>query len=478
VAYGSLLGDRRRTLHGRIVAAIERLYADRLGEQIERLAHHALRSEVPLKAVPYLYEAGTRAAQRCAIGESVAYLRQGLDLAAKLPRHGDQLRLELRLLLALGPSLQQMHGFGAPDVEATYLRARELCEQVGEPADLFQALWGLWLYTLGGGRFNEGPRIADELLTLAERLGDRVLLLEAHHALSPTTLWRGELVAALGHSEQGMALYDQEQHRSLAFHYGGHDPGVCCQMHSALALWTLGYPAAAVERGRVGVTLARTLAHPSSLANALPFLGAIHQLRGDVDQVQELAGSLIDVSAAHGLAQWLGFGRILERWTQTERSHGDASVAQLRSAVDEYRLKRNNLWLRYFLALFAAALLKVGALDEGLTIVTGALEEADEDGGHFWDAEFHRLRGELLLARDPSDASHAEAAFQRALVIAADQKAKSWELRTTVSLSRQWRRHGKREAAGRLLRGIHDWFTEGYDTQDLRDAKTLLDELA
>ena len=191
-----------------------------------------------------------------------------------------------------------------------------------------------------------------------------------------------------------------------------------------------------------------------------------------------MPGSLIDVSAAHGLAQWLGFGRILERWTQTEHSHGDASVAQLRSAVDEYRLKRNNLWLRYFLALFAAALLKVGALDEGLTIVTGALEEADEDGGHFWDAEFHRLRGELLLARDPSDASRAEAAFQRALVIAADQKAKSWELRTTVSLSRQWRRHGKREEAGRLLRGIHDWFTESFDTQDLRDAKTLLDELA
>jgi class 3 adenylate cyclase/predicted ATPase len=479
VAYGSLLGDRRRMLHGRIVEAIERLYADRLGEHIERLAHHAVKSEVPLKAVPYLYEAGTRAARRSAIAEAVTYLRQGLDLAAKLPRDGDQMRLELRLLLALGPSLQQMQGFGAPDVEATYLRARELCEQVGEPTDLFQALWGLWLYTAGGkARFNEGYRIAAELLTVAERLADRVMLLEARHALSPTTLWMGEPVAARRHSEQGMALYDREQHRSLAFHYGGHDPGVCCQMHSALALWLLGYPAAALERGRSGVTQARALAHPSSLANALPFLGVIQHLRGEVAAVHESAASLIDLSAAHGLAQWLGFGRILEAWTLTERGAGDASLAQLRSTVQDYRSKGSwDLWVPAFLALFAAALLKTGAIDEGLTTVTGALKHAADTGAHVWDAEFHRLNGELLLARDAGEVSHAEAAFQRALVIAGAQKAKSWELRAAVSLSRLWRDHGKREEAGRLLRGTHDWFTEGFDTQDLRDAKTLLDEL-
>ena len=223
-----------------------------------------------------------------------------------------------------------------------------------------------------------------------------------------------------------MALYDMEQHRSLAFLYGGHDPGVCCHMHSALALWILGYPEAAVERGRIGVALARTLAHPSSLANALPFLGAIHQLRGEVDEVQELAGSLIDVSAAHALSQWLGFGWILERWVYSERSHGDASVAQLRSAVDEYRSKRWDLWLPYFLTLLATALLKNRAIDEGLATVTGALERANDTGAHLWDAEFHRLRGELLLARDPSDASQAEAAFRQALVIAGGQEAKSW----------------------------------------------------
>ena len=161
VAYGSLVGDRRRALHARIVEAIERLYADRLDEQIERLAHHAVRSEVAGKAVPYLYEAGTRAVQRSANGEAVTYLRQGLNLASKLPPDRARMRHELRLLLALGPALQQVQGFGADEVETTYTRARELCEQVGEPVELFQALWGLWLYTVGGkARFNEGPRIA------------------------------------------------------------------------------------------------------------------------------------------------------------------------------------------------------------------------------------------------------------------------------------------------------------------------------
>ena len=152
VAYGSLVGDRRRALHARIVEAIERLYADRLDEQIDRLAHHAVRSEVPGKAVPYLYEAGTRAVQRSANSDAVRYLRQGLDLVSTLPPDRARMRHELRLLLTLGPTLQQVQGFGAAEVETTYTRARELCEQVGEPMELFQTVWGLWLYTVGAKR--------------------------------------------------------------------------------------------------------------------------------------------------------------------------------------------------------------------------------------------------------------------------------------------------------------------------------------
>ena len=477
VAYGSLVGDRRRALHARIVDAIERLYADRLDEQIDRLAHHAVRSEVATKAVPCLYEAGARAVQRSANGEAVTYLRQGLDLAGKLPPDRARMRHELRLLLALGPALQQVQGFGADEVETTYTRARELCEQVGEPADLFQSLWGLWLYTVGGkARFNEGPRIAQELLDLAQRQGDPALLLEARHALSPTTLWVGEPSAARQHAEQGMALYDQERHRSLAFLYGGHDPGVCCHMHSALALWMLGFPRAALDRGRRGLTLARDLAHPMTIANALPFLGAVQQLRGEVEEVRELADSTIELSTAHGLPQWLAIGRMLSKWVQVERGHG---VAELQNAVDDYRAKgKFDFWESYFLTLLAAAFLKRGAIEDGLRTVMDALKGADQTGSQIYNAEFHRLRGELLLARDAADASEAEASFDRALAIARSQRAKSWELRAALSLGRLWRRQGRRDEAGRLLRGVHDWFTEGFETADLREAKMVLDELA
>jgi class 3 adenylate cyclase/predicted ATPase len=475
VAYGSLVGDRRRALHARIVEAIERLYADRLDEQIDRLAHHAVRSEVPGKAVPYLYEAGTRAVQRSANDEAVRYLRQGLNLVSALPPDRGRMRSELRLLLALAPTLQQVQRFGAAEVGTAYARARELCEQVGEPVELFQTLWGLWLYTVGGkGRFTEGRAIAEELRDLAEREGDPALQLEARHALAGTALWLGEPGAAQQYAEQGMALYDQARHRSLAFLYGGHDPGVCCHMHSALTLWMLGYPRAALDRGRRGLALAKDLAHPMTIANALPFLGILHQLRGEVEEVYALAESMTELSAMHGLPQWLAVGRILEGWVQAERGRG---VAQLQSAVDDYRSKGSDFWEPHFLMLLATAFLNHGAIEDGLRIVGDALKLVDQTGRHIWNAELHRLRGELLLARDPGDASEAEAFFERALVIARNQNAKSWELRAAASLGRLGRRQGKRDEAVQLLKGIHEWFTEGFDTADLREAKILLDGL-
>src|SRR5205823_4023335 len=234
------------------------------------------------RAVTYLHEAGAKAFQRSAAAEAVAYFKQALEASARLPRTHEQLRQELRLLLALGPALQAAQGFGAAEVEQTYARARQLSDEVGEPVEKFQALWGLWLHTLGGqGRFAAGRRLGEELLTIAERERDPALLLEAHHAMTASTLWNGDPIASRGHGEQGMALYDPDQHRTLAFAYGGHDAGVCCRMHSGVALSVLGYPAAALERCRTGVTLARHLAHPGSIANALPFTAIVHQLRGE-----------------------------------------------------------------------------------------------------------------------------------------------------------------------------------------------------
>jgi len=312
---------------------------------------------------------------------------------------------------------------------------------------------------------------------VAERLGDRVLLLEAHHAMAPSTLWTGEPDTTRRHCEQGMALYDRDQHRSLAFLYGGHDPGVCCRMHSSVALWLLGYPTAALERSRSGLALAQDLAHPSSIVNALPFACIVHQLLGDVESLRNATGSMIALSTEHGFAQWQAFGRILDTWIQSEQGCGDVAIPRLQREIADYRAMGTALWVPCFLSLLASTCLRLGAADEGLAAVADALRTADVTGARLWDAEFLRLKGELLFARDAAAGPDAEIAFRQAIDLARQQGAKSWELRAAISLSRLWQRQGKRPEAARLLAEIYGWFTEGFDTTDLRAARVLLDEL-
>jgi predicted ATPase len=274
-----------------------------------------------------------------------------------------------------------------------------------------------------------------------------------------------------------MALYDRDQHRSLAFLYGGHDPGVCCRMHSSLALWLLGYPAASLERSRSGRALAQDLAHPGSIANALPFAGIVHQLRGDVASLRDVADSLIALSTEHGFAQWLAFGRILDGWIQAEQGRGEPAIDQLRREIGEYRAMGNDLWVPCFLSFLVSAHLKQGAVGEGLAAVADALATGDTTGSRLWDAEFHRLQGELLLAREPGAGPEAERAFRQAIELARQHHTKSWELRAATSLSRLWQRQGRRPEAARQLTEIYSWFTEGFDTADLREARLLLAEL-
>jgi len=476
VAYGSLLGERKRTLHARIVEAIERLHADRLNEHVEWLASHAVRGEVWERAVTYLYEAGTKAFRRSAVAEAAGYFARAVEIAGvRLPDTPARRRQELRLLLALGPALQQSKGFGAPDVERTYSRARQLCDEVGEAVEMYQALWGLWLHTMAGrGGFAAGRRLAEELVALAEQLGNPALRLEAHHAMGPSTLWSGDPDAARRHGERGMALYDPEQHRSLAFAYGGHDPGVCCRMHSSLALWILGYPEAAIERCRAGLTLARDLAHASSMANALPLAAIVQQLRGEPRAIRDICESITALASEHGFPQWLAFARILESSLQVEEG-GGAAIARLRQAIADYRAPGNELYVPFFLALTASAQLKHGACAEGLATIEAALDDTSQSG--LWDAEFYRLKGELLLANDGAADAEAEGAFRRAIDIARRQHAKSWELRAVMRLSALWHRQTKHAEAIRLLADAHSWFIEGHDTSDLREARALLDEI-
>jgi class 3 adenylate cyclase/predicted ATPase len=479
VTYGTLLHDRRRALHTRIVAAIEQLYGDRLGEQIELLAHHAVKGEAWDKAVVYLRDAGIKAFVRSANADAVSYLTRGLEIVETLPPGVDRERHELALLLALGPAIQAMTGLGAPEAERVFSRARELSERLGEAGLAFQALWGQWMVSAGLGRITSARRIGGELFTLAQRTNDRALLLEGHHAMWATSFWIGELSAAEQHIERGISLYDREQHRSLAFLYGGHDAGACCRYFSMLTQWLLGRPIRAGAARDAAITLAEEIAHPTSLAQALTWACALLYFERDAPATGHLARRLIDLATERELPPWLVAGMIFDGWSRAETGDGAAGIARIREGLSAAKTTGTLMPLGpLYTMIFADACLKLGQADDGLRATDDALAMMRTTGVRVWESELHRLKGELLLVRAPADAGAAEACFREALAIARQQGAQGWELRAAMSLGRLLRRHGRRDEARQALTAVYERFTEGLESANLLEARALLAELS
>ncbi len=273
-----------------------------------------------------------------------------------------------------------------------------------------------------------------------------------------------------------MALYDPQEHRSLAFRYGA-DPGVICQLYAANVLWLLGYPDQALPRIQAALTLAHELAHAFSLAFALNHATNLYQFRREGQATQERAEASIAFSTEQRFAQWFAQGMILRGWALAEQGQGAEGIAQLREGLAAWRATGAELDRPRFLALLAEAVGKGGSTEEGLSLLAEALVAVQRSGERRWEAELYRLKGELLLVRSVENHPDAEACFRQALDIARHQQAKSLELRAAVNLSRLWQRQGKHDEARDLLAPIYGWFTEGFDTADLREAKALLEEL-
>ena len=477
VAYGRLLRERQRALHARIANSMETLYADRLAEQVERLAHHAARGELGDKAVGYLRQAGAKAFVNSAHTDALAYFTQALDLLGKLAPGPTRDREELSLRLALGPALQATRGYATPEVEQNYARARQLADEVGAPVQRFQALWGIWLVASHRASAGTALELGRELLALAERFDDPALLLEGHHALWPVLVWLGSADAARRHLDQGMALYDKGRHRSHAFVYGGHDPGVCCRKVASWASWILGYPKRGLEESIASLKLARELDHPTSIIVALVWACVFRDLRRELHEVGEHARALITLSTEHEASQWLAAGTIIDGFVHAELGQGELAIAQIRRGLAAYGSTGAHLFVPYFLSLLARACLKIGEPREGLRVIGEALERARTTGERVWEAELIRLEGELHLAASPDNVAEALDCFRRAIEIARSQAARSWELRAALSLARLLGAEGQRDEAKRTL-AVSEWFTEGLDTADLREAKALLEDLA
>jgi predicted ATPase/class 3 adenylate cyclase len=479
VAYGSLLQERRRTLHVRIVEAIERLYPDRQAEQFELLAHHALRGEVWGKAAAYLHEAGRKEAGRSAYNEAASYFEQALEALRHLPESHETLEQGINVRVDLGPALITMKGFGAPEVERTYSRARQLCQQLGDTPQLFPVLWGLARVHDSRGEMNVGRELGEQLLTLAEHGDDPGLLLEAHHTLWATLANLGELTSARTHMEQGFALYDSQKHKHHAFLYGGHDPGVCCGAFSGPVLWQLGYPDQALQRIQDALALARKLSHPYSMAHALFWAAWLHQHRGGRQALQAVVEEVITLATEQGFSQRLNQGIIMQGWLLVENDQTQAGIAQMLEGAAAERGRAPSVRVdMYYSAFLAEAYRKVGQAADGLNVATDALARAQQTAFRHYDAELYRIKGELLFLVRGQDEGLAENCFQQAIDVARRQAAKSLELRAAMSLSRLWQRQGKTAGARQMLAEIYGWFTEGFDTADLKAAKTLLEELS
>jgi class 3 adenylate cyclase/predicted ATPase len=475
-AYQSLLKSRRQQYHERIAHVLEGRFPETTETQPELLAHHYTEAGLSTQAIAYWQRAGQCAIERSAHLEAIAHLTKGLELLTTLPDGPQRIQQELTLHIALGPALTATKGQAAPEVEHVYARARELCRQVGETPQLFQALFGLWGFYEAQGELQTALELGEQLLTLAQRAPDPALLLEAHHALGATLFWRGEVPPAGAHFAQGIALYDPQHHRSLAWLYG-EDPGVVCRSYAARALWFLGHPDQALTRSHDALTLAQEVAHPFSHTYALTSAAALHQFRRERHTTQAQAEVATRLATEQGLPYWGAWGTILWGWALAVQGQGAEGIVQILQGLAAYRATGAELLCPYFLALLAEAYGSIGQGEEGLSVLEEALPIVDRNGVRFYEAELHRLRGELLLQHAVAQPGEAEAGFQQALTVARHQQAKSLELRAAMSLAHLWQHQGKRAEAYALLAPVYGWFTEGFDTADLQEAKALLEAL-
>jgi predicted ATPase len=394
-----------------------------------------------------------------------------------LPDTPERVQRELVFQIALGPTLMATKGYAAPEVEHAYARAKELCQQVGETPHLFQVLHGLQRFYLIRAELQTTRELGEQLLTLAQSMPDSVFLLQAHRALGDSLFWLGKVAQARVHFEQGITLYNPQQHRSLAFVYG-EDPGVICLCYVARALWGLGYPEQALQRIHEALTLARELSHPLTQVFALYFAVVLHASYREARAAQERAEAAIALSTEHGFALWLTRGTVLHGWALVEQGQGEKGVTEMYQGLAAYRATGAEVARPYWLALLAEAYGHLGQVEEGLRALEEALAAVERTEERFHEAELHRLKGELLLMRSVEHRGEAETSFRQALDISRRQQAKSLELRAAMSLSRLWQQQGKHAEARQLLAPVYGWFTEGFDTADLQEASALLDELS
>ena len=478
VSYNSVLMERRRQLHGRIGAALESLYTNSIDDHLDELAHHYSRSGNSAKALDYLESAGLRAVRRLAYGEAMRNLAAALELLERTPSSPERDRREFALQTSLGPALMATKGWAAPETERAYLRAERLAETGATPEQQFALLVGLFGLLYVGGNLSGARERQKPIWDFVDRHPDPVFLLEAIHHDWSVALSAGELEASQRHVERGLELFESKLRSAAIPLYTAHHPAVCGYAWDAQLSWLRGRPDAARRYAERAVSLANELGDAMSAAFALYEKALVHRMMLEPKLALEIAGAAINTAEDVGFLYVLRHARVVKGWALTELGRAEEGIGQIREETDALAANREELWLTLSLATLADACLRAGRIEHGLKAIGDALDLVRRSGECFWEAEIDRLRGELLLGQSPSDPALARASVEHAIKKARQQGAKSLELRATTSLARMLMSTDRRDEARAMLAEIYNWFTEGFDTADLKDAKALLDELS
>ena len=455
-AYDTLLRSNRQQLHARIAAVMESKFPEVVTMTPEVLAQHYTAAGVAERAIPYWSKAGEAALRHSNLAEATSNLKKGLELIPNIADEKVRAQLELNLQVTLAATLSGSRGFAMPEVEQAYVRARTLCDQIGGAPELLPVLYGLFVFHWVRGHLETALRNAEEMLRIAEEADDASLLLIAHYSLGGVLWHIGESRTALDHLLQAHAQYDEKVHASLASAYG-QDLGVWTLSYLEHAYLVLGYPDKGSRAIHEAVALARQLNHPLSLCNALIFNAMSSGHRHEGALASKFSEEARNLATKHGFPQYV------------------AITTGGRQGIIARREIGMNVGLPLVLISIAEGLLAGGQARAALDSTDEALSWIEENGEHAHECNVHCCRGDIF--RVLSEPDRAQDEYETAISVARQQEAKFWELRASVHLARLWRDQDKRDEARDLLAPVYGWFTEGFDTRDLKEAKILLDEL-
>jgi class 3 adenylate cyclase/predicted ATPase len=484
-AYENLLKSRRQVLHRCVGEVLRDQFAASAAAEPELLARHFTQAGLIEAAIEWWGKAGQRSLERSALVEGIGHLARALDQFALLPRSPASRREQIKLQVALISPLIHVKGFAAPETKAAVEKAKLLIEEaeklgehVEDPLLLFTVLYGLWIGHYVAFDGDVVRKLAEQFLALAQKQAEAVPVMIGHRAMGHALLLTGHFVKSRAHYDEALRLYVPVKHALAAARVGGQDARVAVLVHRARALWLLGYPEAALADTAQGVRHAREIEHAATLMFALDHASVTYLHCGDNDSADALLTELAKLVDEKGAAFWKAFGLMTQGALRLLRGKASDAVRLLTTGLKAYQSTGATVFVPWYLTYLATAYGSLSQYDNAQRMISEAIEAIDRTNERWCEAEVLRVAGEVALLGPEQDSADAQKHFERAFAVAGQQQAKSWELRTSISLARLWRDQGKVQQARELLAPVYGWFTEGFDTRDLKEAKALLGTLA